>query len=35
MHRDGVLRGFSEHRGERHDAEIWSMLAPEWKELRG
>ena len=35
MHRDGVLRGYSELRGERHDAEIWSMLAPEWRELRG
>jgi RimJ/RimL family protein N-acetyltransferase len=35
MQRDGVLRGYSEHQGERQDTEVWSMLAPEWKRLRG
>jgi ribosomal-protein-serine acetyltransferase len=34
MHLDGVLRAHSEHRGERQDIEIWSLLAPEWLELR-
>jgi len=33
MHQDGVLRGFVEYRGERLDAELWSMLAPEWREI--
>jgi ribosomal-protein-serine acetyltransferase len=35
MHLDGVLRDYTEHRGERQDAEVWSLLAPEWLELRG
>lgn len=30
MTRDGVLRGLRLHRGERHDIEVWSVLAPEW-----
>ena len=34
MQRDGVLRGFSEHQGRREDAEVWSMLAPDWREIR-
>ncbi|GLF94815.1 GNAT family N-acetyltransferase [Streptomyces yaizuensis] len=34
MRRDGVLRDADLHRGERHDLEIWSVLAPEWRELR-
>lgn len=34
MQRDGVLRGFVEFRGERGDAEIWSMLAPDWRKIR-
>ncbi|MFI9049142.1 GNAT family N-acetyltransferase [Streptomyces sp. NPDC053427] len=31
MTRDGVLRGSHLHRGQRHDEEIWSVLAPEWR----
>ncbi|MGW1379436.1 GNAT family N-acetyltransferase [Streptomyces sp. NPDC002446] len=31
MTRDGVLRESHLHRGERHDEEIWSVLAPEWR----
>ena len=34
MHLDGVLRSYAEYRGERQDAEVWSLLAPEWLELR-
>ena len=34
MHLDGVLRGYTQYRGERLDAELWSILAPEWLELR-
>ncbi|MGW3927178.1 GNAT family N-acetyltransferase [Streptomyces microflavus] len=30
MTRDGVLRQNYLYRGERHDSEIWSVLAPEW-----
>jgi hypothetical protein len=26
-----VLRESYLHRGERHDSEIWSVLAPEWR----
>lgn len=31
MTRDGVLRASYLYRGERHDEEIWSVLAPEWR----
>ncbi|WAP59748.1 GNAT family N-acetyltransferase [Streptomyces sp. S465] len=31
MTREGVLRQSYSHRGERHDMEIWSVLAPEWR----
>ncbi|MFG2191955.1 GNAT family N-acetyltransferase [Streptomyces sp. NPDC048639] len=31
MRRDGVLRENYLYRGERHDTEIWSVLAPEWQ----
>ncbi|MBA0053130.1 N-acetyltransferase [Streptomyces sp. AJS327] len=31
MTRDGVLREYFLHRGERQDVEIWSVLAPEWR----
>lgn len=31
MTRDGVLREYYPHRGERHDMEVWSVLAPEWR----
>jgi RimJ/RimL family protein N-acetyltransferase len=31
MTRDGVLRQSYPHRGERHDVEVWSVLAPEWR----
>lgn len=34
MQRDGVLRESFVHRGERYDMEVWSVLAPEWRELR-
>ncbi|MEU9604609.1 GNAT family protein [Streptomyces sp. NPDC048057] len=34
MRRDGVLRQSYEHHGVRHDMEVWSVLAPEWRELR-
>jgi ribosomal-protein-serine acetyltransferase len=30
MRRDGVLRESYPRRGERHDMEVWSVLAPEW-----
>ncbi len=31
---DGTMRRATEHHGERLDLEVWSMLAPEWRELR-
>ncbi|MGW6458517.1 GNAT family N-acetyltransferase [Streptomyces sp. NPDC055078] len=31
MRRDGVLRESYPYRGERHDTEVWSLLAPEWR----
>ncbi|SCF65608.1 hypothetical protein GA0115254_109654 [Streptomyces sp. Ncost-T10-10d] len=31
MTRDGVLRESCLYRGERHDSEIRSVLAPEWR----
>jgi ribosomal-protein-serine acetyltransferase len=31
MTKDGVLRESFPHRGKRHDVEIWSVLAPEWR----
>ncbi|MGW1432959.1 GNAT family N-acetyltransferase [Streptomyces sp. NPDC002431] len=31
MTRDGVLRESYLYRGERHDSEIWAVLAPEWR----
>lgn len=31
MTRDGVLRESYPHRGRRHDIEVWSVLAPEWR----
>jgi ribosomal-protein-serine acetyltransferase len=31
MSRDGVLREDHPYRGERHDTEVWSVLAPEWR----
>ncbi|MFI7387088.1 GNAT family N-acetyltransferase [Streptomyces sp. NPDC049813] len=34
MRRDGVLREASLHDGVRHDLEIWSVLAPEWRAAR-
>ncbi|AXK33792.1 N-acetyltransferase [Streptomyces armeniacus] len=34
MTRDGVLRESYAHRGQRHDMEIWSVLAPEWRAHR-
>ncbi|GAA2323448.1 GNAT family N-acetyltransferase [Streptomyces kunmingensis] len=34
MRRDGVLRGAVHHDGVRHDEEIWSVLAPEWRGAR-
>ncbi|MFE6667159.1 GNAT family N-acetyltransferase [Streptomyces sp. NPDC057697] len=34
MTRDGVLRQNYLYRGERHDSEIWSLLAPEWRARR-
>lgn len=35
MTREGVLREYRHYRGERHDMEIWSVLAPEWRASRG
>ncbi|MFI1394777.1 GNAT family N-acetyltransferase [Streptomyces sp. NPDC020681] len=35
MTKEGVLRGAYPYRGVRHDMEMWSMLAPEWRKLRG
>ncbi|MFI6638682.1 GNAT family N-acetyltransferase [Streptomyces sp. NPDC050504] len=34
MTRDGVLRASYLYRGERHDEEIWSVLASEWRAAR-
>ncbi|MFJ2906888.1 GNAT family N-acetyltransferase [Streptomyces sp. NPDC087212] len=34
MTRDGVLREAHPYGGERHDLEVWSILAPEWREAR-
>ncbi|MCX2967319.1 MULTISPECIES: GNAT family N-acetyltransferase [Streptomyces] len=34
MTRDGVLRESYLRRGERHDMEVWSVLAPEWRAAR-
>ncbi|GAB2760449.1 GNAT family N-acetyltransferase [Streptomyces bullii] len=34
MTRDGVLRQSFPHRGVRHDIEVWSVLAPEWRAAR-
>ncbi|MER6981144.1 GNAT family N-acetyltransferase [Streptomyces carpinensis] len=34
MTRDGVLRESRAHRGVRHDIEVWSVLAPEWRAAR-
>jgi ribosomal-protein-serine acetyltransferase len=31
MRKDGVLRESYRYRGERHDMEVWSVLAPEWR----
>ncbi|MBD0707657.1 MULTISPECIES: GNAT family N-acetyltransferase [unclassified Streptomyces] len=35
MTRDGVLRESFPYRGHRHDQEIWSVLAPEWRAAKG
>ncbi|MFE0173556.1 GNAT family N-acetyltransferase [Streptomyces sp. NPDC059002] len=34
MTKEGVLRESYLYRGERHDEEIWSVLAPEWRRAR-
>ncbi|WP_043635605.1 GNAT family N-acetyltransferase [Nonomuraea candida] len=34
MTREGVLRESYPHRGERHDVEVWAVLAPEWRAAR-
>lgn len=34
MTRDGVLRQLFPYRGVRQDTEVWSVLAPEWREAR-
>lgn len=34
MTKDGVLRESYPYRGKRHDMEIWSVLAPEWRAAR-
>lgn len=31
MTKEGVLREHYPHRGQRHDIEVWSVLAPEWR----
>ncbi|MEU8888779.1 GNAT family protein [Streptomyces sp. NPDC048442] len=31
MQKDGVLRELYLYRGKRHDEEVWSVLAPEWR----
>ncbi|MFH9292789.1 GNAT family N-acetyltransferase [Streptomyces sp. NPDC017520] len=35
MTRDGVMRQSHVHRGVRHDSEVWSVLAPEWRARTG
>ncbi|MEU3974827.1 GNAT family N-acetyltransferase [Streptomyces bacillaris] len=35
MTRDGVIRQNYLYRGVRHDSEIWSVLAPEWRARTG
>ncbi|GGV31810.1 GNAT family N-acetyltransferase [Streptomyces griseoflavus] len=35
MTRDGVRREAHLHHGVRHDLEVWSVLAPEWRARRG
>lgn len=35
MTKDGVLRESYPYRGERHDIEVWSVLAPEWRAAAG
>ncbi|MGW6286985.1 GNAT family N-acetyltransferase [Streptomyces sp. NPDC055107] len=35
MTRDGVMRQNYLHRGVRHDSEVWSVLAPEWRARTG
>jgi ribosomal-protein-serine acetyltransferase len=34
MTKEGVRRESFPHRGKRHDVEIWSVLAPEWRAAR-
>ncbi|MEE1927758.1 GNAT family protein [Streptomyces sp. TRM 70351] len=34
MSRDGVLRESYPYRGTRHDMEVWSVLAPDWRAAR-
>jgi RimJ/RimL family protein N-acetyltransferase len=34
MTKDGVLRESYLYRGKRHDMEVWSVLAPEWRAAR-
>ncbi|MFI6289261.1 GNAT family N-acetyltransferase [Streptomyces sp. NPDC051018] len=34
MRRDGILREAYAYGGVRHDMEVWSVLAPEWRERR-
>jgi ribosomal-protein-serine acetyltransferase len=34
MTKEGVFREFLHYRGKRHDLEIWSVLAPEWRARR-
>lgn len=34
MTKEGVLRESYPYRGVRHDMEVWSVLAPEWREAR-
>lgn len=34
MTKEGVLRESYAYRGERHDMEVWSVLAPEWRAAR-
>jgi ribosomal-protein-serine acetyltransferase len=34
MTKEGVARESYLHRGERHDMEVWSVLAPEWRAAR-
>ncbi|MFJ9800162.1 GNAT family N-acetyltransferase [Streptomyces wuyuanensis] len=35
MTKDGVLRESYPYRGKRHDMEVWSVLAPEWRTANG